>query len=114
MVSERPVLATGSLGDFVLTLAEEPALFLPQWSEKILREVRRTQFEKLGWPEHLADFWQKQCRECFPEAMVADYSDRLSMPEIISSQAANIAPFRLRATSASVTISALGTACERI
>jgi len=68
-----PVLATGSLGDFVLTLAEEPALFLPQWSEEILREVRRTQFEKLGWPEHLADFWQKQCRECFPEAMVEDY-----------------------------------------
>jgi len=81
VVLDACVLAPGNLGDFFLCLAEEPALYLPQWSEEILQEVKRTQVEKLAWSEDLANYWQKQVREFFPEAMVGDYEKLIPVCE---------------------------------
>ncbi len=67
------VLAPANICDLLLSLAEAPRLYLPFWSEDILAEVRRTQLFKLNWPEHLADFWQKEVRRSFPEARVEGY-----------------------------------------
>ena len=67
------VLAPASSCDLLLRLAETPRLYVPQWSEDILAEVRRTHTEKLGWPEDLAAYWQEQVRAAFPEAMVSGY-----------------------------------------
>jgi len=59
------VLAPFSVCDLFLRLAEEPRLYRPRWSEEILAEVRRTQIDKLGWPEHLAYYWVSRCRPAF-------------------------------------------------
>ena len=66
VVLDACVLAPANTCDLLLRLAETPRLYVPQWSEDILAEVRRTQVEKLKWPEELARYWQEQVRASFP------------------------------------------------
>ena len=37
-----------SLADTLLRIAERPRLYVPEWSEHIMREVSRTLIEKFG------------------------------------------------------------------
>lgn len=73
------VLANFAVCDLYLRLAEHPRLLLPKWSEDILEEVRRTHVEKLDWPEHLVDSFQKAVREAFPEAMISGYEELIPL-----------------------------------
>ncbi len=73
VVLDACVLAPANTCDLLLRLAETPRLYVPQWSEDILAEVRRTQVEKLKWPEELARYWQEQVRASFPEAVIGGY-----------------------------------------
>lgn len=67
------VLANQGVADLLLRLAERPRLFLPQWSAKILEEVRRTHLEKLRWPEELAESFQQEVRRAFPHSEIESY-----------------------------------------
>ncbi len=75
VVLDACVLAPPNVCDLLLTLAETPRLYLPRWSEDILKEVRRTQIQVLHFPEDKADSWQKAVRSAFPEAMVEGYGE---------------------------------------
>ncbi|MEX0325395.1 MAG: PIN domain-containing protein [Puniceicoccaceae bacterium] len=67
------VLANFGVCDLLLRLAESPRLFLPVWSDEILRETHRTQIDKLGWPKDLAESFEIEIRKAFPHAAVNDY-----------------------------------------
>ena len=75
-------LAPANLCEILLRLGETPRLYSPQWSEHILTEVRRTHIEKLNWPEKLADFWQQEVRQSFPEALVTGYEPLIAVCDI--------------------------------
>ena len=76
------VLAPARLGDLLLRVAEEPRLYSPRWSSEILDEVRRTQVDTLGYPDHLADYWREQVTAAFPEALVPGYERRLAACQV--------------------------------
>ena len=106
VVLDACVLANYSLCDLLLRLAETPRLYLPIWSDRILQEVQHAH-EKLSWPAHLAQSWQKAVREHFPEAMVEgwesfedqcsnDEKDRHVLACAIKAQAELIVSFNLR------------------
>ena len=67
------VLANFAVCDLLLRLAEQPQQHRPAWSEAVLEETRRTQVERLGWPERLADSFGRALRRHFPEALVSGY-----------------------------------------
>jgi predicted nucleic acid-binding protein len=67
------VLANFGVADLLLKLAERPRQYLPVWSEQILAELHRTQVDRLGWPEPLADSFGRELRTHFPEAAVSGY-----------------------------------------
>lgn len=73
VVLDACVLANARVCNVLLTLAESPRLYLPRWSDKILEETRRTHIDKLGWEARLADSFQSNLREYFPEALIAGY-----------------------------------------
>ena len=64
------VLATFSLCDTLLRLAEPPRLFEPKWSEEIIRETTRTLELKLGWPTALTAHIEKELQ---PNPLVAAF-----------------------------------------
>lgn len=70
VVIDACVLANARVCDVLLTLAEHPRLYLPRWSEDILKETRRTHLEKLKWPENIAESFQETLRSAFPEALI--------------------------------------------
>lgn len=67
------VLANHGVCDLLLSLAERPRLFVPHWTAKILHEVERTHFEKLGWPANLVELFQREIATAFPEAEIHGY-----------------------------------------
>ena len=69
------VLANHGVCDLLLCLAERPRLFVPHWTAKILREVERTQRDKLGWPANLVDLFQREIATAFPEAEIHGYEE---------------------------------------
>lgn len=69
------VLANHSVCDLLLRLSERPRLIVPHWSAEVLAEVRRTHSEKLGWPSHLVDSFQREIRCAFPEAEIGGYEN---------------------------------------
>jgi len=73
VVLDACVLAPPSLCDLLLRLAETPRLYSPRWGGEILDEVRRTQVDRLGFPDHLADSWREEVERHFPEALVTGY-----------------------------------------
>ncbi len=72
------VLANFGVCDLLLRLAEAPRLFLPFWSNEVLKEVYRVHIGKLGWKKEIADSFQREVRRAFPEANVEDFEHRLS------------------------------------
>ncbi|NBB80146.1 MAG: hypothetical protein GVY36_11990 [Verrucomicrobia bacterium] len=73
VVIDACVLANFRVCDVLLTLAESPRLFLPRWSQQILDETRRTQINKLGWSETVADSFRAEVDVHFPEARVEGF-----------------------------------------
>lgn len=67
------VLANFGVCDLLLRLSERPRLILPHWSAEVLAEVRRTHLEKLRWPAALAETFQTELRNAFPDATVTGY-----------------------------------------
>lgn len=72
------VLANFGVCDLLLRLSERPRLIVPHWSADVLAEVRRTQVEKLGWSEELADSFAAAMREAFPAAEIGNYESLLA------------------------------------
>lgn len=107
VVLDACVLANFGVANLLLHLAEKPRLYLPVWSDEILAETRRTQIERFGWPERLADSFQSKLREVFPESLVSGYGhlvdqcanhekDRHVLACAIHSKAEVILTFNLR------------------
>ncbi|HTS35315.1 MAG TPA: PIN domain-containing protein [Candidatus Solibacter sp.] len=69
-VLDACVLVPASLCDFLLRLAEEPAMYRPLWSDQILTEMCRALKTKLHrTPEEVKHKRQQICA-AFPEALV--------------------------------------------
>ena len=77
VVLDANVLATFSVADLLLRLAEAPRAFRPFWTEILLEEVRRTQVGRLGWPPNVAASFGAALRAHFPEAMVTGHEAML-------------------------------------
>lgn len=48
---------------------------IPKWSQDILDEVYRTHIDKLGWPDHLADYFQQEINNAYPDAIITGYQE---------------------------------------
>lgn len=72
VVLDACVLASPTLCDLFLRLAETPRLYSPIWSVEILEEVFRTQTSKFKkpYPESLAHYWREEVTKAFPEACI--------------------------------------------
>ena len=78
VVLDACVLATFSLCDTLLRLAEPPRLYEPKWSEEIIRETTRTLESKLGWPSFLTAHLEAELRAHFNEAWISGYEPLIS------------------------------------
>jgi predicted nucleic acid-binding protein len=67
------VLASHSVCDLLLRLAEERRLYTPVFSKDILQETNRTHVDKLNWPQQLANSFDREITQTFPESMVEGY-----------------------------------------
>ncbi len=79
VVLDACVLANFGVCDLLLRLAERPRLYLPRWSEELLRETERTHVQELGWPPEIAASFQAALRANFPEALVGGYHHLLPL-----------------------------------
>jgi hypothetical protein len=78
------VLANFGVCDLLLRLSERPRLIVPCWSSEVLAEVYSTHTERLGWAKGIAESFQSEVRNAFPEAEVTDYQgivDNLTVNE---------------------------------
>lgn len=73
VVIDSCVLANIAVCDLLLRLAEEPRLYLPQWSSLILSETHRTHVKKLSWKKEYADSFLDALNGAFPEACVSEF-----------------------------------------
>ena len=73
VVLDACVLANYGVCNLLLKLAEKPRLYLPCWSDEILKETERTHLNALGWQPRLTASFQNALRNQFPEALVKDY-----------------------------------------
>lgn len=73
VVLDACVLAPMPLADTLLRMAEEPALYIPRWTDEILEEVHRTLLTKLHRTKEQADRRINVMREHFADALVEDY-----------------------------------------
>jgi predicted nucleic acid-binding protein len=65
------VLVPMCLCDLLLRLAEDPAMYRPIWSDKILQEVGTALEQKIGLTAQQSKYRIDQMRLAFPEAAVA-------------------------------------------
>lgn len=82
-VLDTNVLAPMPVADTLLRLAEEPAFYLPRWSESILQELERT-LKKWDLSEVQIARRLRVMREFFPEALITGYeglADSLDVDE---------------------------------
>jgi predicted nucleic acid-binding protein len=82
-VLDACVLVPMALCDLLLRLAEEPAMYRPLWSEKILTEMAKALKTKLRRSAEEVAWRRHQMKEAFPEAMVIVPSDLLRAVECI-------------------------------
>lgn len=73
VVLDACVLANYGVANLLLLLAERPRLYLPVWSNQILEETKRTQIEKLGWKEGIANSFHSELRRVFPESLEENF-----------------------------------------
>ncbi len=69
-VLDACVLVPAALNDFLLRLAEEPAMYRPLWSEQILTEMTTALRTKLHRTAAEVAYRKDQMCAAFPEAMV--------------------------------------------
>lgn len=72
------VLLPMPLADTLLRMAETPRLYLPRWSNDILREVSGNLVQKFNKTEEQVQRRENALREFFPEALVEGYQDLIS------------------------------------
>jgi len=107
VVLDSCVLANFGVANLLLLLAEKPRLYLPVWSDEILKETRRTQVTHLGWKAELAESFESEIRRVFPESLAGgfdhllghcanDEKDRHVLACAIQSKAEIILTFNLR------------------
>ena len=73
------VLLPIALCDFLLRLAEDPALYKPRWSREILAELERNlQGPRFGLTPEKAQYRIACMESAFPEALVIDYESLTS------------------------------------
>jgi len=82
-VLDACVLVPMALCDLLLRLAEEPALYRPLWSERILTEMTKVLKTKLHRSSEEVAWRRQQMQEAFPEAMVTVPSALLKAVECI-------------------------------
>lgn len=73
-VLDTCVLAPMPLCDTLLRLAEDPALFLPRWTDDILRELRSTLL-RMGYSKAQAQRWITAMGTAFEDAKVTGHED---------------------------------------
>lgn len=69
------VLLPMPLADTLLRMAETPRLYLPRWSDDVLREVSKNLVEKFNKTSAQAQRREVALRMHFPEAFVYGYED---------------------------------------
>lgn len=67
------ILASHSVCDLLLRLAEERRLYTPVFSKDIIEETYRTHVDKLQWKKELADSFRQAIVHTFPESIVEGY-----------------------------------------
>jgi hypothetical protein len=82
-VLDACVLVPMALCDLLLRLAEEPALYRPLWSERILTEMTKALKTKLHRSSEEVAWRRQQMKEAFPDAMVTVPSALLKAVECI-------------------------------
>ncbi|HEY6350308.1 MAG TPA: PIN domain-containing protein [Candidatus Angelobacter sp.] len=82
-VLDACVLVPMALCDFLLRLAEEPAMYRPLWSDQILGEMATVLKTKLGRTDDEIEWRLNQMREAFPESMVVVPCELLQAVECI-------------------------------
>ena len=73
-VLDANVLANIHVCDLLFRLAEEPAMYEPLWSERILDEVQRTH-AKLTWKPEISDHWRHEVQRAFPDSTVSGFEE---------------------------------------
>jgi len=76
-VLDACVLVPAALNDFLLRLAEEPAMYRPVWSEQILAEMTTAMRTKLHRTAAEVAWRKGQMCDAFPEAMITVPSELL-------------------------------------
>jgi predicted nucleic acid-binding protein len=82
-VLDACVLVPAALNDFLLRLAEEPAMYRPLWSEQILAEMTTVMRTKLHRTATEVAWRKGQMCDAFPEAMVTVPSELLKAVECL-------------------------------
>jgi predicted nucleic acid-binding protein len=107
VVLDACVLVGGGLRDTLLRLAETPRLYLPKWSDDIIREVMGVLEHRFNKSPEERSRLQEALREAFPEAWVCNYKnleagltndpkDRHIFAAAIKCSAQSIVTFNLR------------------
>jgi predicted nucleic acid-binding protein len=79
VILDTCVLAPMPLCDTLLRLAEEPAFYLPFWSEATLTELQNVMITR-GYTPQQAERRRKALEEAFPEALVSDSGLHPNLP----------------------------------
>ena len=83
VILDACVLANARVCDFLFRLAENPRLYLPFWSEKLLEETQRTHQQRLSWKPAISDSWREAVSAAFPDSCVENL-DLYTAPQAIN------------------------------
>lgn len=76
-VLDACVLFSASVRDTLLVQAESPVLYVPRWSEEILKETSRNLVKRRNVPEEKAERLINNIRAAFPESCVTGFDNLL-------------------------------------